>query len=126
MSIKQAIEGRAGQIAEAANSGDSEKVSQFYTENALLMPPGSPQVEGRAAIRDVWQGLIDAGVKDIKFTCHEASEAGGTVIEVSSLSASAPTEEGSRTTLVGKYIVIWKKGDDGNWYAHRDIWNFDA
>ena len=126
MSIKQAIEGRAAQLAEAANSGDSEKVSQFYTETALLMPPGVPQVEGRAAIRDAWQGMFDAGVKDFKFTCHEASEAGDTAIEVSSLSASAPTEEGSRTTLVGKYIIIWKKGDNGDWYVHRDIWNFDA
>ena len=31
-----------------------------------------------------------------------------------------------KTDLVGKYIVIWKKGGDGNWRLHRDIWNFDA
>ncbi len=126
MSIKEAIEARGGQLAEAANAGDAERASQFYTEDALLMPPGSPKVQGRAAIKDYWQGDIDAGVKDIKFTCQEVIEAGNMAIEVSSQSASAPTEGGSRTTVAGKYIVIWKKGADGDWYLHRDIWNFDA
>lgn len=126
MSIKNIIEARSGQLAQAMNSGDSGRVSQFYTEDALLMPPGSPQLQGRAAIRECWQGMIDAGVKDFKFTCHEANELGDTAIEVSSFSATAPGEGGSRATLVGKYIVIWKKGSDDDWYVHRDIWNFDA
>jgi ketosteroid isomerase-like protein len=90
------------------------------------MPPGSPQLQGRAAIRECWQGMIDAGVKDLKFTCHEAIELGDTAIEVSSMSGTAPGEGGSQETFVGKYIVIWKKGSDDDWYVHRDIWNFDA
>lgn len=126
MSIKELIEARGGQLAQAVNSGDAERASRLYTEDALLMPPGSPQLQGRAAIKEAWQGMIDAGVKDIKFTCHEAVAAGDMAIEVSSLSASAPGEGGSRATLTGKYIVIWRKGSDGDWYLHRDIWNFDA
>lgn len=43
-----------------------------------------------------------------------------------SLSCSVPTEDGSRTTIVEKYLIIWKKGEDGDWYLHRDIWNADA
>ena len=126
MSIKDIIEARGGQLAQAMNSGDSERVSQLYTEDALLMPPDSPQLQGRAAIRECWQGMIDAGVKDLKFTCHEAIELGDTAIEVSSMSGTAPGEGGSQATFVGKYIVIWKKGSDDDWYLHRDIWNFDA
>ena len=125
MSIKDIIEARGGQIAQAMNSRDSERISQFYTEDALLMPPGSPQLQGRAAIRECWQGMIDAGVKDLKFTCHEAIELGDTAIEVSSMSGTHG-EGGSQATFVGKYIVIWKKGSDDDWYLHRDIWNFDA
>ena len=26
----------------------------------------------------------------------------------------------------GKYIVIWKRDDDGAWRLHRDIWNMNA
>jgi ketosteroid isomerase-like protein len=65
-------------------------------------------------------------VKDLKFTCQEAIELGDTVIEVSSMSGTAPGEGGSQAPFVGKYIVIWKKGSDDDWYLHRDIWNFDA
>ena len=25
----------------------------------------------------------------------------------------------------GKYVVVWKKQDDGNWRLHVDIWNSD-
>lgn len=126
MSIKEALEARGNQLAQAVNSGDAESASRLYTEDALLMPPGSPQLQGRAAIREAWQGMIDAGLKDLEFTCHEAVEAGDTAIEVSALSANASGEGGSPVSLVGKYIVIWKKGSDGDWYLHRDIWNLDA
>jgi ketosteroid isomerase-like protein len=34
-----------------------------------------------------------------------------------------PTEGGARTTMVEIFLVIWKKGDDGDWYLRRDIWN---
>jgi ketosteroid isomerase-like protein len=30
------------------------------------------------------------------------------------------------TTVAGKYIVVWKKGEDGTWRLHRDIWNAGA
>ena len=23
----------------------------------------------------------------------------------------------------GKYVVVWKKQEDGSWKLHRDIWN---
>nr|NIO33253.1 DUF4440 domain-containing protein [Gemmatimonadota bacterium] len=23
----------------------------------------------------------------------------------------------------GKYLVVWKRGEDGNWKLHADIWN---
>jgi len=125
MSIKNLIEARGDQLAQAMNSGDSETISQLYTEDALLMPPGSPQLLGRAAIREHWQGMIDAGVKDVEFNCHEAVELGDTAVEVSSMSGTAPGEGGSRVNFAGKYIVVWRKCSD-DWYIHRDIWNFDA
>ncbi|TIR04878.1 MAG: hypothetical protein E5X37_28660 [Mesorhizobium sp.] len=31
-----------------------------------------------------------------------------------------------KTPRLGKYIVVWKKGDDGTWRLHRDIWNLGA
>ncbi len=127
MSIKEVIEARSSQLAEASNAGDAERVSQFCTEDSLLMPPSSPQVQGRAAIKDYWQSsIIDFGVSDLILRCHEATEVEDMTIVVGSLSCSVPAEGGSRTTIVEKYLAIWKKSDDGDWYLHRDSWNPDA
>ncbi len=66
MSIREIIDARHVQIAEASNAGDAERVSQLCTEDALLMPPTSPQVQGRTAIKDYWQSsIIDYGVRDL-------------------------------------------------------------
>jgi ketosteroid isomerase-like protein len=26
-------------------------------------------------------------------------------------------------TATGNYLVVWKRGDDGNWRLHVDTWN---
>jgi len=32
---------------------------------------------------------------------------------------------GSPTTMMGKYVVVWKKQPDGHWKAAADIFNSD-
>ena len=65
-------------------------------------------------------------MSDLVLRCHEATEVEDMTIVVGSLSCSVPVEGGSRTTIDEKYLAIWKKGDDGDWYLHRDSWNPDA
>jgi hypothetical protein len=38
----------------AYNAGDADGLANLYDENAVLLPPGSPAVNGRAAIKAFW------------------------------------------------------------------------
>ncbi len=101
-------------------------MAELYTDDAALMPPGVARLDGRDAIQQYWQGMLDAGVKDISLTTLEVEEAGDSAVEVGVISATAPGEGDVRVTLIGKYIVVWRRDGGENWRLHRDIWNFDA
>lgn len=109
----------------AFNAGDGKGVAELYTEDAALFPPGAERVDGKAAIAEFWQAAIDAGLADADLETVEVVEAGDLAYEVGNVTLSAPTTEGERTPVSGKYIVVWQHADDGAWRMHRDIWNMD-
>jgi ketosteroid isomerase-like protein len=89
-----------------------------------LFPPGAARVDGRADIQAFWQGAIDGGLSDLTLKTIEVEANGATAYEVGALTLKAPGENGAAaTTVLGKYIVLWKNGADGSWRLHRDIWN---
>lgn len=107
----------------AFNAGDGKALADLYTEAAVLLPPGAERIEGRGKIAEFWQGAIDSGLADPDLEAVEVVESGDLAYEVGKLSITAPGEDGEPTPVSGKYIVIWQRGDDGEWRLHRDIWN---
>lgn len=98
---------------------DFAGLAACYTDDAQLLPPGSPAVNGRAAIGAFWESAAAAlGVKAATLTTRELEVHGDTANEVG---------EGLLKTASGdakvKYLVIWKRAADGVWKMHRDIWN---
>ena len=126
MTTRESIEAVGKTMCERANAGNGAGVAELYTEDAVLMPPGSVRLDGREAIQQFWQGMLDTGVGDISVATQEVEEAGDSAVEVGTISATAPGEGDARVALTGKYIVVWRRDGGGNWRLHRDIWNFDA
>jgi uncharacterized protein (TIGR02246 family) len=126
MTTRESIEAVGKKLCERANAGNGAGVAELYTEDATLMPPGAARLDGRAAIQQFWQGMLDAGVGDISLATQEVEEAGDSAVEVGLISATAPGDGDARVSLTGKYIVIYRRDGGGNWRLHRDIWNFDA
>jgi len=122
---KAAIEEAAIAWESAFNAGDGKGVAELYTEDAALLPPGAERVDGKAAIAEFWQGAIDAGLAGADLETVEVVEAGDLAYEVGAVRLSAPTEDGERVSVSGKYIVVWQHADDGAWRLHRDIWNLN-
>ncbi len=124
--VRDNIEATLKAFMESLNGGDAAGVAAHYTDDAALLPPDAARIDGRAGIQGVWQGLIDADVRDITLTTQEVDVFGDVANEVGTISATAPGEDGTRVQLAGKYVAVWKRGDDSTWRLHRDIWNFDG
>ncbi len=123
---RDSIEATTKTLMESLSGGDAAGVAAHYTDDAALLPPGAAKIDGREGIQGFWQALIDAGVRDVVLTTQEIDDFGDVANDVGTISATAPSEDGGRVQLAGKYLVVWKRGGDGTWRLHRDIWNFDA
>ena len=123
---RESIEATIKTLVESLNGGDAAGVAAHYTDDAAVLPPDAGRIDGREGIQGVWQGLIDADVRDVALTTQEVDVFGDVANEVGTISATAPSEDGGRVQLAGKYVAVWKRGGDGNWRLRRDIWNFDA
>jgi len=117
------IEAALVTFAKAFNNRDCAAVAAHYVEDAAVFPPSALRVDGRAKIQEFWQGAIKAGLKDLTLKAVEVHGTGDMAYEVGELSYSARDSSGQRKTATGKYMVVWKKGQDGTWRLYRDIWN---
>lgn len=108
----------------AFNAGDGAAAAEaMFTEDARLLPSDSPVIEGRKAIGEFWQGLMDAGVTGLDLGLIAVEMHGDTMIETGTWTVKAPVEGDGEKVARGKALVIWKKGADGAWRMSQDMWN---
>ena len=117
--VRKVIDEGNRNFGAAAARKDYAGMAAFYTDGAKLLPPDAPIVSGRKAIEDFWRtaanalGLTDVILKtiDLEVTGDVACEVGEADLQLTSGQAKV------------KYLVVWLRGDDGEWRLHRDIWN---
>jgi len=109
---------------DAANAGDAAAWAALYTEDAVIMPPESPVVEGRGAI-EAWLEMLPV-----------ITDAEGAALEVQGTGSLAYLRGTYSMNLVipgvreavsqrGKFLQIYARQTDGSWRLARDIWNAD-
>lgn len=109
---------------ELFSAGDSAAVADtVFADDAILLPPDGPMIEGRDAIAAFWQGLFDAGVTGLELDTHSIDVVGDTGIVTGIWTVTVPTESGGTTQVSGKEMLVYKKSAEGAWLASRDIWN---
>ena len=110
----------------AYNAGDADGVANLYDEHAVLLPPGAPGVNGRAAIRTFFAKDAAASAKDGLTFSLDPKPAGGVSGAMGWASgAYAVKDKSGHVVETGKYLsVSMKKG--GKWLYVRDTWNSDG
>ena len=120
--LKTAIESANVRFSEAFARRDVVALGQLYAADAQAFPPGSAPVAGRAAIQDMWKGVLAMPVGRIQLMTLEVDGNGETAWE-----EGRYTLVGSNGSTMdeGKYIVIWKREGDG-WRLYRDMWSSNS
>jgi ketosteroid isomerase-like protein len=115
--------------AKAASAGDAAALTAFYTDDAVLMPPGSPALHGGGEIGKYFAGMTGAVSGPFELTTTAVEGRGDLALTSGTYSARlTPRQAGAKPLPPerGKYLGVMKKQSDGSWKLVYDIWNTDA
>ena len=98
-------------------------LDDVYTSDAKILPPGSPLISGREAIKNFWSNLISSvNAKSAVLTSLEVIPSGDGVVEIGRATLTVEPPGQPEAQMEVKYIVYWRQ-EDGKWKWHVDIWN---
>lgn len=111
---------------EAAKAGDAARlVDAYYADDAIVLPPDAPPVEGKAKIREFWDGMMKQGtIVDLKLQTQRIVSSGSIATEVGLLEEVVRMGE-KDVTIRGKYAVTYRRQSDGTWRAAVDIFSVE-
>ncbi len=112
--------------ADAASAGkDLEKIVSYWSDDAVVIPPGQPVLEGKAAIR----AYVAASLQIPGFKIHWTSEkvvfsSDGKLAYMRGTSEmTVPGPTGALMTLHSRGVTVWRLDPDRQWRCVIDIWN---
>jgi ketosteroid isomerase-like protein len=108
-----------------SSGGDAERIVSFWSDDALVYPPGLPVVSGKATIRSYVQGALAIPGFHITWTTSEAilSADGRLAYLLSNNTIRQPDAQGDLVTEHGRAVTIWRREIDDDWRCVIDIWN---
>ena len=103
---------------------DFETLMTLYTDDAIVLPPNGPKVQGREAVLDWMKALppitsANLTVEEIDGYGNLAFVRGAYFMTITPEGAPGPIQDR------GKFIEIRRKQADGSWLMARDIFNSD-
>ena len=111
--------------AQAAASGDLERVVGFWADDAIVLAPDQPAVVGKAAIREFVKQSTAIPQFSITWEPEQARLAAsgelGYLVEHNRVTFA--DSAGVRHTQFGKAVTIWRKDATGAWKCIVDTWN---
>jgi ketosteroid isomerase-like protein len=85
----------------------------LYVPDATVLRPNVPSVRGRAAIREFFFGLLDAGMSEVEMDPQRAELFGDYGYETGRCTSLVQSAAGKRREERGKYLVLLKSS--GQW-----------
>ena len=112
--------------AKAYNAGNAEAVANLYDEQAVLLPPGAPGVEGRAAIKAFFvKDTAESQKAGVAFSLGSKPDGGVSGDMGWQSGVYAVKDKAGKVVETGKYLSVSRK-KGGKWLYVRDAWNADG
>ena len=106
-------------------TGNIDSVMAVWADDAVMMPPGMPPLEGKAAIRS----YVEAGMRLPGFSIQwepvsvHVARSGDLAYMIERNVSTVNDSAGTPVTTHGKVVTVWRKDAEGNWRNVIDMWN---
>ena len=101
-------------------------VDEFYAADAQLLASGAATVRGIDAIRRFWRDTPEEGLVALTLETREVQESGELAFEIGSFVRTLRPRHGAPFQEIGKYLVVYRRIDDGEWRAVAEMFNTDS
>ena len=110
---------------QAAQARDVDRAVSYWAEDAVVYPPGSTPLSGRAAIRDyVVKSFPTPGFSISWKTATVTVSSGGDMAYTTGTNrVTFNGPDGKSVAIDGNAVVVWRRQKDGAWKCAVDIWN---
>ena len=103
---------------------DANKIVNHYADDAIVIAPGMPASNGKAAINDTIKGMVTDPALNLKFTSSqvEVAQSGDLAYTRGSYTMTF-TNPATKQPMTdhGSYVTTYRKQSDGSWKAVTDI-----
>lgn len=112
----------------AAAAKEVDKAASNYADHATLCIPGEPAHVGKAEIRAFLEKSYNTPGFSIHWRVTDAhvARSGESGYTTGITYATTTDASGKKTTVQGKYLVVWEKMPNGTWKAVHDVANDDT
>ena len=106
-------------------TGDVDSLVSIFAVDAWQMPPNSPPLVGREAIRGFWREAVKWGKWEFTLQAQDISVSGQMAVERGKYSlkfTAGPDAPPGMASFQdrGNYLVHWRHESDGQWRALSD------
>src|SRR5437763_3412388 len=112
--MRNEIEALAAEFSKAFTNRDVDAVGSFYAENAKVLTPNAPLVEGRAGLREAVQQYYAMGAEGLQLHTTDVIESGDLAIEVGRYEMTIRPPGQDSLIDVGKYVAVHQRQSDGS------------
>jgi ketosteroid isomerase-like protein len=126
ISEKKRLLERDAEWSNAAFEGqDVERILSYWTDDAIVMPPGFPSVVGKDALREYVENSLQIPGFQISWRSSDVkfSPDGNLAYMFSQNEVLMNDQDSTPFTLKGRAVTIWRRETDGEWRCAVDIWN---
>lgn len=110
------------EFSDAYVRGDVKTLVSFYDDEAVIAPPRRSFISGRNGLTRFWTTKPGIAVVAHKTTPIDIVVVGDIAYDWGYYEG-AMGPEGSPEPFSGKYLIVWRKDDDGSWRMTVDMWN---
>lgn len=102
-----------------------EAILSYWTDDAVVLPPGLPAVIGKTALREYILGSLQIPGFNITWSSTDVafSPDGNLAYMFGENSVTMNGADGKPATTGGRAVTIWRREPDGEWRCAVDIWN---
>ena len=121
--IVATLKSRSAAFSAAYVRGDVETMMSIYTNDAVIFPGNSYEIAGDSLVRSYWTLPAGRTISHHQMITHDIRIEGSMATDYGVYEVSGSNNGTDWGPSRGKYVVVWRLEDDGEWRIYLDMWN---